>query len=151
MANLPQDGNFDDIPDEIEGVPILKIGFKQAIGDDSPEHVAAYRHGKIYLNAKSDHWLNPITKMAEVAGFLSSSDPNHPIYHELGHALHERRNKALFIFARRIKIDAEIAVQVSAYACENGQEFVAEVYAGIQTGHVYTNEVMTHYRHLGGG
>ena len=44
----------------------------------------------------------------------------------------------------------KIALQVSRYAAVNGQEFIAEVFAGQRAGRKFGDDVLQYYQRLGG-
>jgi len=139
--------------------------------------VAAYSAADdaLVLNPSKRIWANAEAHAKEqhAAGWWSSDDPLHAISHELGHQTHfktigreayEARNRD---YVRplgedgrplpRNAVSREIAEwqrrvgkEVSRYAMTNQGEFVAEVYAGLRAGVVFSDEVMAAYRAYGG-
>lgn len=123
---------------------------------------AAYSssHKKIYINEKHPTWQNLESARAEAeqlyqVGFFSSEDPHATIHHEVAHALHHRRiglDEFAMLYGRVFNETARthIAGTVSKYATTNPLEFVAEVYAGVNTGKTYPPDIMDFYAKLKG-
>ena len=86
--------------------------------------------------------------------WFSTLDPDHPIYHESGHAKHfQALGKAAYVALRKTVLSPEelgVARIVSRYAKVNPLEFVAETYAAIRLGMSYDDPVMSLYRKFGG-
>jgi len=101
-------------------------------------------------------WWNSKTKNKYTKeGFLSSDNPKHTVFHEVGHVNHFKKLKRRgYQKARDLVIpkDAQPAVtaRVSAYASTNAAEFVAEVFAGKMSGITYDMEIMQLYDRLKG-
>jgi len=134
--------------------------------------LAAYRPdwqgGQIAINASAEHWYS--TDLAKAQGMLraeniaSSSRPEAPLVHELGHALHHdavRGNPDWTYHGREYtapstlgdsRIREMISRAVSDYAgwSNDPREFVAEVFAGLHEGKTYPSEVMKLYKEFHG-
>lgn|SRR3990167_8890097 len=105
------------------------------------DEVAIYNNatGEVFINTRADYWNDPARYANEnyENGWLSSSNPMHPIYHEQGHAL--------FNPSPNWNGGKDIAAKVSKYATVNPREFVSEVYAGLKAGKKYPADVMRFY------
>jgi HK97 family phage portal protein len=132
---------------------------KEQFGAPLAEQVAAAynpKDKKIYINERSSFWKDAAANMAEAnkVGWLSSSAPDHPIHHEIGHALHDAADPANFkaLGSKAFPADhkAYFARHVSRYAASGPIEMVAEVYAGKKAGKTYPDGVMSYYDALGG-
>lgn len=122
---------------------------------------AAFVHSKaasfIALNQNHPYWADPKSWMAKqrAIGQFSTDAENHPILHEVGHAMHLRnvgreqyRKLDAIIFTADEK--SAIAKEVSRYAATNARELVAEVYAGHVTGKTYSPQLTSLYKAMGG-
>ena len=78
-------------------------------------------------------------------GFFSSGSAMSTYHHEVGHAKHESRTRALSNKTGN-KPAPRVASRVSKYATTNRAEFAAETYAGRRLGHKYDHQVMRAYR-----
>jgi len=150
-------GNFSSLktmPSEIDGVPIEKRTL------DS--NVLAIANGNgilVNTNRKSSAvWKNMVEYQQKAfdAGWQSSPDPNHIVYHELGHVL-SKRGGGIDKDSYRTNTNGNsnpyfktTAAKVSRYAGTNGQEYVAEVYAATRAGRSFDADVMRVYSDLGG-
>ena len=87
-------------------------------------------------------------------GFWSTNSEHHAIIHDLGHAVHYKRDSAnydrLSGEAMPSAARSELAGKVSRYAMESPLEFVAEVFAGLFDGKVYDAEVIKWYKQFKG-
>lgn len=109
----------------------------------------------IVLNQKSSVWTDPSQLIADYrSGFKSTDNPDRIVQHEIGHGLHhaaigDKRFEAMrgLTFG---PAQADIAGQVSKYARTSYAEFVAETYAGLLDGKIYSPEVMGLYAKFGG-
>jgi hypothetical protein len=121
-----------------------------------------FTYERITLNERAHYFASGGKAAAQTAqaqhdaGFWSSANRLHPIYHEIGHALHVAKNKQAalqqYLGAIRWTPEAltEIGGDVSRYGLTAPQEFVAEVFAGHVAGKRYGNNVMKWYRQFGG-
>ena len=102
----------------------------------------------ISFNSDSPYWRDPamVSRMSRFTGHHSSANPLHTVLHEIGH----QRDKASR--SERVWRSAapSLARRVSKYATTNRAEFVAEVYAGIQSGMKFDYQVMRAYRQAQG-
>ena len=89
----------------------------------------------------------------------ATDTPEGAIYHEIGHFLSSRRDIGKAIKTRHFKtndgVDIDLAKEVGFYAMtgdklNSGDEFIAEVFAGIMDGKHYSKRVMDLYYELGG-
>jgi hypothetical protein len=121
-------GQYTQKPDPYGGGPMKRLTFNDQAGDQL--------------------WRNVPGRTRELRrqGFLSTSDPRHVSFHESGHAVHASRAGYQGLSGKA----PNLAGRVSSYARENAGEFVAEVFAGLQTGRKYDNRVMKEYRALMG-
>jgi hypothetical protein len=103
---------------------------------------------QISFNGDSPYWRDPTmaSRMSRFTGHHSSANPLHTVLHEIGH----QRDKASR--SERVWRSAapSLARRVSKYATTNRAEFVAEVYAGIQSGMKFDYQVMRAYRQAQG-
>lgn len=145
-----------------EGVQVVPLGgdaLDTLFGDKARLIPAAYSSkGKvIYLNERHPYWADPGGVMARAnrkRPWFSTSEPEHIVTHELGHARHDAASGA--DYERHRKADwgpgerEAIAGEVSEYGASKPVELVAEVYAGLKAGRVYDEAVMRLYRIYGG-
>jgi hypothetical protein len=162
-----------------DGVDVLK-----AKGHAVPTHWAIQRGGvfdtpgletavavydpsdkTIKLNANSPHWQDPAAAQQTYAdaGWQSSADANHAIYHEVGHFLHHNIVGQVATvesnpFLRQSGWPAQYSDEraegtpneVSRYGASNEVELVAEVFAGRIAGKTFSPEVNALYKQLKG-
>jgi SPP1 gp7 family putative phage head morphogenesis protein len=83
-------------------------------------------------------------------GFLSSDNVDHIAFHEVGHAIWNRSDKARAVREGRRRVTASLAEMVSARAKRNISEFIGEVYAGLRSGRTFPDRVLEKYAELGG-
>jgi hypothetical protein len=108
----------------------------------------------IYVNPHALHWTDPagFAAMDEV-GWFSGNDAAHAAHHEIGHYRHAQAiTPGVFgdwVSLKPSDVEA-IASEVSGYAATNRVEFVAEVYAGLKGGKVYSPAIMALYRRYKG-
>lgn len=108
---------------------------------NTPATVPAYVYeGKVYINPNAwEFWKDPETLMKKnfEMGQLSSSNPLHVIYHEIGHLKYKTR-------LSRFDSGDQGSVRkiVSARAAKNPNEFLAETYAAMQDGKKYGPLIM---------
>jgi hypothetical protein len=102
--------------------------------------------GKIGINDKSGYWRDPrgTQRMNRYVGSTSSTNPLHPVLHEVGHA-RDRSPRSTWDNPA-----PTVARRVSSYAATNKAEFVAEVYAGRRSGQKYDHQVMSEYQRASG-
>jgi hypothetical protein len=124
--------------------------------DDSPAAFWVDKHtGETYcyLNSASSYWINKqkFVKDQYDQGKWSTAHPDHPIWHELGHAM-QYDNSPIAYQAQAKLTPAEIAIagKVSGYAQINVREFVAETFVGLVMGRILPNDVLTIYQLYGG-
>jgi hypothetical protein len=128
----------------------------------NPEDIAAsfvpnVSHTKTYL------LLNPLSKswsdmQSDVnrnfsTGYWSTNNQHHAIYHEMGHFMHYRQSKQVYLALISSKFkpdDLLIAEKVSSYAKTSPAEFVAEVFAKLLNGDSVSDDVITLYEKLKG-
>jgi uncharacterized protein YecT (DUF1311 family) len=114
-------------------------------------------YAKPVLEINADHrvWKSPTALVNEYRShWMSSGHPDGTIIHEVGHYQQIRTLGVDKYVAQGVKLtDSERAVaqQVSRYASTEKAEFVAEVFAGRVTGHVYSDAVNKLYDKLHGG
>ena len=71
--------------------------------------------------------------------------------HEIGHCIHAaNRGDAFYDPAIGLGSLPDNAAEVSGYAGMNRKEFVAEVFAGLMIGRVFSNQVTQEYAAYGG-
>ncbi len=96
-----------------------------------------------YSSEEDAVYVSPDASMLERDGW--TSQPN-PVLHELAHRTHAKSDPASYATSLSHEFTAEqrsmIEAEVSRYAAVNGREFVAEVIAGVLSGHDYSGEVM---------
>jgi len=91
----------------------------------------------------------------------ATDSPEGIVYHEIGHFLHEKTRLdpgvAIKIWKEKANdgYDIELAKEVGYYAMtgdkfNRGEEFIAEVFAGLMDGKKYSKKVMNLYNLLGG-
>jgi hypothetical protein len=128
----------------IAGAEAERLGMKVTttsltkVPKDEP---ASYNNvtGEIFINPRAGYWKDPKGNASKIhkAGWWSSSNPLHPVYHEHGH---EKFDPPINWNGGR-----DAALRVSKYAAVNPREFVSEVYAGLRDGQTYDEEVMRFY------
>ena len=86
-------------------------------------------------------------------GIFSTTNPNHPIIHEIGIALHSQNSKKKLNRFSFNCPDEDLAQQifwdVSAYACGSDRSFYGEVFAGLASSKTYDNRIMALYNEMG--
>jgi hypothetical protein len=87
--------------------------------------------------------------------WFSSGADDHPIVHEIAHALHNLTvGAANYTRVRNHQFRPEQAAlvrrEVSGYAATKPVEFVAETFAGLKAGKTYSPAIMQLYVKLGG-
>ena len=114
-------------------------------------------HRAIALNESHPYWDDPAAWMAQARAsqWLASDNPEHPVHHEIGHALHYARvGHGDYIAIRNTYFTVQqrdlIERQVGRYAATEPQEFVAEVYAARKAGVTFEPEVLALYNHFRG-
>lgn len=115
-----------------------------------------YHRGQIYFNPQSPAWKNAeeYMRVSAAAKRLSSPDPRHLAWHEIGHAEHDRHRPRQYQRAEGYRLSEalreRIKREVSTYASGSGREFVAEVWAARRAGRSFDREIMALYALLGG-
>ena len=95
----------------------------------------AFMNGVLYINEQHSFWNDPGKTMARwfKKHKFSTNRPEGVIWHETGHLVHKQNNQAIynqFIYMDFANTGDElIALQVSDYAQESADEFVAEVFS----------------------
>ena len=106
-----------------------------------------------YLNPSSSYWSN---KQAQAkheysTGYWATDHPDHPIWHELGHAMQHDNSPIAYQAQAKLTItELAIAGKVSGYAQIDVREFVAETFAVLALGKPLPNDVLTLYQLYGG-
>lgn len=116
-----------------------------------------------YLPARDALLFRPRLRYSDVAklvedqsadNFWSTASALHPILHEVGHQVHVKNSRDLYLASAKREFSAPLARrierEVSGYAAFNAQEFVAEVFAGIIDGKVYGRRVLALFQQYGG-
>ena len=95
----------------------------------------------ILVNPRCGYWKDPVAaaQLNFKVGHLSTDHPLGVLLHEIAHIIYDAPDNW---FA---DLHKEVAKRVSKYAASNPKEFVSEVYAGINTGKKYDDEVMKFY------
>ena len=145
-----------DILDEMKdtGVPVpsrvvllkLKEKATTAYYDDATDELIVNESGAFWKGndqrAKQEEQFR--------TGRLSTSDPRHPILHEIGHAASHKRDPSFYRTLKFARFPNEARLdlgegQVSLYAMTSPHEFVAEVFAGLVVGIEFHESVMNWY------
>jgi hypothetical protein len=145
-----------DVLDEMKdaGVPVpsrvvllkLKDKTTTAYYDDATDELVVNENGAFWKGndqqAKQEEQFR--------VGRLSTPDPRHPILHEIGHAASRTRDPRSYRTLKLSRFPSEARLdlgegQVSLYAMTSPHEFVAEVFAGLVVGMVYSESVMNWY------
>jgi len=96
-----------------------------------------------YSSEEDAVYVDPEACLLESSGW--TSQPN-PVLHEISHRVHATSDPASYASSLAYEFTAEqrqmIESSVSRYAAVNGREFVAEVIAGVLSGHDYSPDVM---------
>ena len=145
------------------GVEVHVLDHEQATklwGDQVHKVPASYdfRQDRIFINTKFAGWADPEAALAKAAtvgpnGWFSSSEKDHWIRHEVGHAQHRKAiGEAAFAAMKDERPEGARTIlrEVSAYGSMLKVEFVAETYAGLAAGKSYSQPVMDYFRKLGG-
>lgn len=126
---------------------VQSLGYKATSENASgrkvnPLYAAMASQGSVFINPASKFWKDPIggMKAAYESGHLSSPHPLHTIHHEIGHLKYDAPDNFINNSQRDI-----IQKEVSKYAAMNPKEFVSEVYAAMQSGKKYSQEIMGMY------
>jgi hypothetical protein len=140
-----------------KGYPVpAKVKFDDAVFGDESEAVAAYVAGRDTLYLRPGVTAAEMAKDAKINGknFWSTSFPDHAIMHEVGHENHFKSNPVLYRSLQRRQfsdlLKKTISRDVSEYAKDNAQDFVADVFAGLINGKIYSKSIMRLYRIYGG-
>ena len=100
------------------------------------------------------YWDHPAGVAEELRqqGFWSSNNLLHPLYHEAGHALIYKANPDGWLNLRDLTNAQKtvVAGEVSRRSCQDGYEFVAEVFAALMSGRTFSKEVIRWYKARGG-
>ena len=113
----------------------------------------------ILVNEKCSYWKDPQKWMDEnnhkQPPWFSTSNPDHIIVHEVGHAEHQKKagdDRYKEVLDRKFTAaeKALVAEHVSRYAATEPVEFVAEMYAGLAAKKEYNLQVSLLYLSLGG-
>lgn len=134
-----------------DGVKVPNIGTNSFKGSNASAMYSA-SNDKIFvsskLNAKSAEMFQANVK----SGWLAQ--PN-PILHELGHKVHSDALGNMYDNAKNFYFsDAQKALikeKVSRYAAVNALEFAAEVWSGVSSGKVYSEEIMALFKRVTNG
>jgi SPP1 gp7 family putative phage head morphogenesis protein len=103
----------------------------------------AYKGRVFFINPEHAYWQGGSAGAAEFianlqAGYLSTADALHPLWHELGHAAHHRvlrhQYERLNYTAIWTNAEQDIAAIVSQRAAHSPTEFMAEVFALLMVG-----------------
>lgn len=142
------------MPKDIEGVVIEKRALY------APVLAMGGTNGILVNTSKrsADIWgrMESYQKKAFEDGWASTASPNHVIWHELGHVKFKRTSSidqdsnASNMMPNSDPRFKAIAEKVSGQAAENGQEFIAEVFAAMKGGRELPGEVMYLYQQMGG-
>lgn len=111
----------------------------------------------IHLNSNvSWHNIEETTNKMAHAGHISSNNPKHVIYHEVGHYQHRFGSFLRYAFSalgeNKLPIGVEDFVKetVSDYGASSITDFVAEVFAGHVAGKKYPKDILDLYYSYGG-
>jgi hypothetical protein len=111
--------------------------YRAKYGETPQDAIAMYWEGKVYVDPRDTYWDNPESSARRLkqSGLWSTGEIEHPIWHEVGHAQHERHLQKLWRrIGKFVPGQAQIAFRVSDYAALGPKEFVAEVFAAIIAG-----------------
>ena len=108
------------------------------------------RGGLLNFRQQTQREMDKVIASAASRGWWASGSAAQVVHHELGHALHSQWRSYITASSWRIKGAKVIARQVSKYAATTPAEFVAETFAGLVSGKVYSPEVLLLYRKVGG-
>jgi hypothetical protein len=156
---------------ELETLPVFRAqAITDAFNQDariamtaSPKSLAEYKHSDswrdpiIQWNPRFHGWFDPV-EMAHVRdrskGFWATDAPDGTALHELGHAFHHNHmGDELFQYLPEevpTKYMKDIRNNVSEYATTNPKELIAEMFAGMATGHQYDHAMENLYEQFGG-
>lgn len=134
----------------LNGIPVpSKISFAK-LGKGVPAFYA-HHSDELVLDERNRFWKDPVSEAARMhdADWWSTSNPRHPLLHEIGHAANFKNDPRLYdtMKYRRWSPDelASIAGKVSKYAETHPSEFIAEVFAGLIDGRTYDAQVIHIY------
>jgi len=108
---------------------------------------------RLFLNPSSSYWANKAAyaKQQQQTGYWSTGDPDHAIWHELGHLMHYQNSPSAYQSQMALSpADTLVAGKVSGYAQDGVREFIAETFAALSLGRAFTNDVLNLYQVLGG-
>lgn len=157
LDELLQKGGI--LPHHVEVNAAVFIAWGQQYQFDPNRVPAAFwvdsQTGEAYfhLNPNSSYWSNKkvYAKQEYDAGKWSTKHPDHPIWHELGHAMHYDNSPTAYqTFQQLAPAEKIIAGKVSQYAQEDVREFIAETFTALAFGQSLPNDVLTLYQLYGG-
>lgn len=108
---------------------------------------------RLFLNPSSSYWKNKAAyvKHQRQTGYWLTDDPDHAIWHELGHLMHYRNSPSAYQTQMTLSpSDTLIAGKVSGYAQDGMREFIAETFAALVLGRELPSDVLNLYQFLGG-
>jgi len=134
----------------LNGIPVPSTISFAKLGKGVPAFYAAHSD-ELVLDDRNRFWKDPVSEALQMheADWWSTSNPRHPLIHEVGHAAHYKSDPRLYDalrYRRWIPEEAaSIAGKVSKYAETHPSEFIAEVFAGLVGGTTYDAQVMEIY------
>jgi hypothetical protein len=146
-------------PDHLKADVRYFTNWAQSLGVSLQDLPAAFtfsrKTGKtlIYLNPQATYWSNPAAEVLQEyqAQRWSSDDPNHAIWHELGHLMFFRQASTVYWKNPLLDpLEIPIAAQVSQYATQSLREFIAETFAALLAGRNMPANVLSLYQQHGG-
>jgi hypothetical protein len=107
---------------------------------------------RLFVNPKSSYWADKAAyARRQQTGYWSTGDPDHAIWHELGHLMHYQNSPSAYQAQMALSpADAGIAGKVSGYAQDGVREFIAETFAALVFGRTLPSDVLNLYQILGG-
>ena len=163
-----------------DGLPIPKnVRFIESTdkfaGKTKPLAAYSSKDDALVINPAKKIWndAKAHAQQQREAGWWSSGDELHIVTHEIGHQAHFKGiGEEGYQISNRLPVlplgpsgkplprgsvsreifswQEQTAEQVSRYAMTSQGEFVAEVFAGIRSGNVYSDDIMAVYRAYGG-
>ena len=149
----PDFSNLKTMPTSVEGFPIVHKAFT---GKRAGRSMAAWDGTSILVNTGKGargYWNDVAAEQQKLFdnGWLSSNDPNHVIWHELGHA---KSMSQMSLWDRNMLRSMKmpqfkaVARKVSEYGSDNGLEFIAETFAALRAGRILDQDVLDMYSKL---
>jgi hypothetical protein len=138
---------------EVGPAELAKFGISASRADGMPACFVSSKGAEaILINRDHPYWTDPAAWMAKqtLKRWLSDDATDHVIVHEVGHFLHRKRlGPTEYSASKHWTLTSDevdlIKRDVSRYAATDPVEFIAEAYAAMKRGKIYSRDVMKLY------